>query len=376
MIFYIKNGQTTMEKRKLPIWKRITFSTIITLFLLLFIVLIGEGLMRGVVYMKSKKYPTRTTVADKDWGHRSLENFDWNGIVTDASGKVYNLKYSTDDRGFRAFGDVNSNKKKVFFIGDSFTQAIEASDGRTYFDHLGDSLNLEIFAYGCRGFSTLQELMVLEKYLPEIQPDAVVVQFCSNDFINNHHGLEQNSLYNNNRRRRPYLLENDSIAFNVPAKIGWDWLNERSLFFQFLFTRLERFINSQAPEDAHSEYNLKEKGIAFEPFSESVKRTEKLLKSFQEKLSPKIKFLIFPTHDDYPYFDAIGDLCHELEIPFVGHLPQEITISDEKGMNTRALDGAHWNELGHKIAAQHLACDVMEILEISDSKTTVLSLNE
>lgn len=365
-----------MEQMKLPIWKQITFSTIIILFLLLFIILIGEGLMRGVVYIKSQKYPTRTTIADKNWGHRSLENFDWEGTVTDAIGVTYTLKYSTDDRGFRAFGNINSGKKKVFFIGDSFTQAIEASDGKTYFDHLRDSLDIEVFAYGCRGFSTLQELMVLEKYLPEIQPDAVVLQFCSNDFINNHHNLEQNSLYNNNRRRRPYYLDNDSITFRVPAKVGWDWLNERSLFFQFLFTRLERLINNQAPEELHSEYNITNEGMAFEPFKESIQRTEKLLKNIQEALPTSTALLLFPTHGDYPYFDAIDDLCQKLEIPFAGHIPQEIMHSDENGNNTRALDGAHWNELGHKIAAQHLACDVMCILENVAVDSEILSMNE
>lgn len=365
-----------MEKRKLPKWKQLTFSLILTLFIVGLIILLGEGLMRAVVYVKSQNYPTRTTVADKDWGHRSLENFDWKGSVTDAAGQTYNLKYSTDDRGFRTFGDINSEKKKVFFIGDSFTQAIEASDGKTYFDLLGDSLNLEVFAYGCRGFSTLQELMVLEKYLPEIQPDAVVLQFCSNDFINNHHYLEQNSLYNNNRRRRPYLQENGSVVFAVPAKVGWDWLNERSLFFQFIFTRLERLIDGQKPENAFTENNLVAEGRVFEPFTESEKRTESILKSFKEKLPYGVNFLVFPTHDDAPYYDAVGDICQKLEIPFVGHIPAEITESDNQGYNTRALDGAHWNELGHKIAARHLACDVLEILENSGSENGALSLNE
>lgn len=342
-----------------------------------FVALLGEGLMRGVIFMKSKKYPTRTTVADKILGHRSLENFDWEGTVKDASGHSYNLNYSTDDRGFRAFGDVNTDKQKVFFIGDSFTQAIEVSDDKTYFSVLGDSLDLEVFAYGARGFSTLQELMILEKYLPEIKPDAVVLQFCSNDFINNHHFLEQNSLWNNNRRRRPYLQEDGKVVFDVPAKVGWDWLNERSLFFQFLFTRLERIINKGSNENAYSEYHLEQKGSAYEPFAESIERTEHILKRFQELLPEQTPLLIFPTHDDYPYWKAIEDLCEKLDIPFVRYLPQEIIASDEQGLNTRALDGAHWNELGHQITANILACEIVDILEAETGfSNVVLSLNE
>lgn len=365
-----------MEKSKLPIWKKLTFYSILTFFLMLFILLIGEGLMRGIVFMKNKKYPTRTTVADKDWGHRSLENYTWKGSVPDHLGEPYSLNYSTDDRGFRTFGDVKSEKKKVFFLGDSFTQAIEVSDGKTYYDLLGDSLDLEVFAYGARGFSTLQELMVLERYLPEIQPDAVVLQFCSNDFINNYHELEANSLYNNNRRRRPYLIDDDSVAFKVPAKVGWDWLNERSLFFQFLFTRLERLINEKAPEESYSEYHLKAQGTAYEPFLNSISQTGKILNSFKKRLEPNTPFLVFTTHDDYPYFDAIANLCQKLEIPFVGHIPQEVAELDAKGMNTRSLDGAHWNELGHKVAAEHLACDLLEVLEDGKLEEGVLSFND
>ncbi len=348
-----------------PKWKRLSFSIITFLILGLFLVILGELAMRIALFAKSKNYPTRTTIADEDWGHRSLENFNWEGTVQDASGKSYSLKYTTDERGFRAFGDLNTTKKKAFFIGDSFTQAIEASDDKVYFSRLGDSLNLEVFAYGARGFSTLQELMVLKQYLPEIQPDAVVLQFCSNDFVNNHHFLEQNSLWNNNRRRRPYLDEHEAITFEVPAKVGWDWLNERSLFFQFLFTKIERVLNNGEAADAFSEYHLEHKGMAYAPFAESVKRTKTILTQMKEALPTSTSLLVFITHDDAPYFDALGDLCQELEIPFVGYIPEAIKDSDERGENTRALDGAHWNELGHQIAADILACEMADILEIN-----------
>lgn len=162
----------------------------------------------------------------------------------------------------------------------------------------------------------------------------------------------------------------------MPAKVGWDWLNERSLFFQFLFTRLERLINEKAPEESYSEYHLKAQGTAYEPFLNSISQTEKILSSFKKRLEPNTPFLVFTTHDDYPYFDAIANLCQKLEIPFVGHIPQEVAELDAKGMNTRSLDGAHWNELGHKVAAEHLACDLLEVLEDGKLEEGVLSFND
>ena len=303
-----------------------------------------------------------------------MENYHFEGIVKDADGNEYDLKYTTDERGFRAFGKLDSEKKKVFFIGDSFTQAIEVSDDKTYFSLIGDSLDLEVFAYGCRGFSTLQEIMAFEKHAPEIQPDLVVLQFCSNDFLNNFHELEQNSLYNNNRRRRPYLTDENEIEFKVPAKIGWDWLNERSLFFQFVFTRIERFLNSRAPEEENSEYHILGKGMAYPPYAEAAERTGRLLKLFSEKIPPGIPLLLFTTHQDHPHYHAISDLCQKLDIPFVGYIPAVIEESKEC---TLSRDGAHWNNLGHQIVADLLACEVAELLNMeTEDAHKVLSLQD
>lgn len=360
----------TMEKRKRPFWKSLLFSSITFLLLLLFIFFLGEVAVRAMVYLKSRHYPVRTTTADPLLGHRTVENFKWNGIVTDASGDTSHLHYSTDERGFRAFGDLNAMRKKVFFIGDSFTQAIEVSDDQTYFRRLGDSLNLEVFAYGARGYGTLQEWMILKRYLPEINPDIVVLQFCSNDFINNHFELEHNSLYNNNRRRRPYFNAGGKIEYAVPAKIGWDKLNECSLFFQFIFTRLERFLNQKAPETAFTEYHLEHEGAQYPPFVASVARTKEVLRRFRETLPPGTPLLVFTTHDDAPYFEAIGDICTQLDIPFVGYIPEAIR---ENGHNTLALDGAHWNKFGHRIAADILACELADLLESLPDQRAVLS---
>src|SRR5437867_3136868 len=104
--------------------------------------------------------------------------------------------------GFRRFGDPSSSRPKLLVVGDSFTHALEVSDDKTYYALLGDRLGAEVFAYGAGGYGTLQESLVLDEYVDIIKPDAILWQFCSNDFVNNDLELESMSYYNSTKRPR------------------------------------------------------------------------------------------------------------------------------------------------------------------------------
>jgi hypothetical protein len=133
----------------------------------------------------------------------------------DASGKEYDINYRTNKYGSRIFGDPKSNKTKVFFIGDSFTQAGQVSNQKTYYAIIGSKLNnIEIFSYGVGGYGNLQEFIILDKFIDVIKPDIIVLQLCYNDFINNDYELEYRSYMNNNGKTKPYLtLENEIIRY-------------------------------------------------------------------------------------------------------------------------------------------------------------------
>jgi hypothetical protein len=55
---------------------------------------------------------------------------------------------------------------------------------------LGRALGAESFAYGVMGYGTLQQYMILDRYLDEIQPGLIILQMCSNDLINNSLSVE------------------------------------------------------------------------------------------------------------------------------------------------------------------------------------------
>ena len=82
-----------------------------------------------------------------------------------SDGTTYYAKISQDGHGFRMFGNVSSGKPRVFVIGDSFTQATDVSDDKTYYAIVKRLLNVEVFAYGGGGYGSLQECMILDKYI-------------------------------------------------------------------------------------------------------------------------------------------------------------------------------------------------------------------
>ena len=194
-------------------------------------------------------------VLDKELGWLPGANYVFNGEKVDASGQTYSVTFQTDNRGFRLFGNHReANKKKVLFIGDSFTHAVEVSNDKTYYGILKDTLPIEVFAFGGGGYGTLQEYMILEKYLDDVKPDAIVLQLSSNDFINNHYELEARSARNNNGMRRPYLTKNGEIIYKLPKSFSIirDIAYNHLRFFNFIFSRIDRLnfvLSANSVED-------------------------------------------------------------------------------------------------------------------------------
>ncbi|MCW5199822.1 hypothetical protein VU05_03825, partial [Desulfobulbus sp. F1] len=57
-------------------------------------------------------------------------------VRPDAAGVNYKIDVSTDQHGFRSWGNIDTDKKKIFFIGDSFTGDPNMSDEDAYYDQV------------------------------------------------------------------------------------------------------------------------------------------------------------------------------------------------------------------------------------------------
>jgi len=161
-----------------------TAGIIITLASIFFILIVGEASLRAYHWLRfvrgnagniGKRVEYRSLIRlDKKLGWVVPENYSFKGTEKDIWGKTYPVEIKTGRYGFRMFGDVNSGKPKILFIGDSFTNAFTISNDKTYYGIIGEAFPVEIFAYGEGGYGTLQEYMILDEYFDLIKPDIIV----------------------------------------------------------------------------------------------------------------------------------------------------------------------------------------------------------
>jgi hypothetical protein len=250
------------------------------------------------------------------------------------------------------FGNTASSKIKIFFIGDSFTQALHVSDDKTYYAILSQHLPIEVFAYGGGGYGTLQECMILEEFAHLIDPAIIVLQYTSNDFVNNDYDLELKSTINNNRMRRPYLDQYDRVFYALPQR--WAGLrhlvNKHSALMYVLMLRLDGMTRNR---DATVENQIGAEGRHHRGFRRSVKVTERLLSMFQAA-SVNASVFAFGVDDYAPYYEEFKRIAKRNDITFIDGIPQAVRQAERNGVVTRAADGTHWNNFGHRVAAEEL----------------------
>ncbi len=343
-------------KKKNPI-KRLVVNITLAILSIFLAILIGEIAIR--VYHVSKSVlkggsKVRAIRIDKKLGWRTTENYVFKGWRKDASGKDYFVEVETNDYGFRIFEDIYSKKKKIMFIGDSFTEALQVSNDKTYYGFIQKTLPVEVFAYGGGGYGTLQEYMILDEYIDIIQPDFIVLQYHSNDFINNSYELELNSYKHNNGLRRPYLMENGKIFYAIPKRFSLirNIANNYSEFLYVVLSRIDKLAAIKRKNMTVERY-IEEQGKHHLGFKYSAQIMNKLIEMFRIR-SSKVRIFAFCVDDVPPYYEEFQNILKKNEIEFIDGIPQAILEAEDKGYITRASDKAHWNELAHKICAENI----------------------
>jgi hypothetical protein len=269
-------------------------------------------------------------------------------------GTVYEAVVNTNSEGFRMFGDLHANpRKKILFIGDSYTHAHQVSNDKTYYGILAHDLPMEVFAYGVDGYGTLQEYLVIDRYLDLIQPDILVLQYCSNDFINNAYELEVKSVANNNGMRRPYLTSDNEIVYALPKQYPRirHFANASSRFMYSLFQRIDALKVSKGES---VEARISKQGTAYPAFKQSVRITNQVLKLLRQRVPATTAIYAFGADDSQPYSQEFKHLALSNGIQFIEGVPQAVRKADKSRFAARAPDHFHWNELGHKIVAETL----------------------
>jgi lysophospholipase L1-like esterase len=281
------------------------------------------------------------------WVTRS--DYVFSGHMKSLDGSSYPAEVTFDKYGFRVFGDPGSSRPKMLVIGDSFTEALHVSNDKIYYAILGDMLDREIFAYGGSGYATLQEYMVLDRYLDEIEPDVILWQFCNNDIKNNTPELEMASLENNGLLR-PYWV-NGQIKYVLPKKNAAlrKFAIDHSRLLYYIFSRLDRLMPVSNPVDDE----IKTQGFRHEGFIESVRVTEELM-GMVKKRARDIPIFAFTVNPEEPYSEAFKSVSLRNGIPFFDDVGVELAMAKQRGEVINHEDGGHFNETGNRLLAEAL----------------------
>jgi len=295
---------------------------------------------------------------DEELGWLPTPNYSYRGELVDADGKSYAVNMQTDSAGYRTFGNPHTDsRKKVLFLGDSFTHAMHVSNDKTYHGLIAKDFDIEVFAFGVEGYGTLQEYMILEKIIDDIKPDVIVLQFCPNDFINNHYALELGAIQNNNRMRRPYFEDNE-ITYKNPTNFA-SIRNFAASYSRFLYFILSRVDMLKAhPGDTSSETSSEKliikEGMAHPFFQEAVQVTEQLFKKIRKRVPASTPVYLFSTHHGNPSYEQIKRISKSSGIIFIDGTAQAVSAAELEGITTAAADNAHWNNAGHQVVADVL----------------------
>ena len=286
-------------------------------------------------------------------GWRPTGDFKRTYTARDASGRSYSVDIRSYANGSRLWG-THPGAPKVLFIGDSFTQAEEVSNDKTYYYHFSRMTGFDTYAIGCVGYGTLQEMLLLKEVTRRdgLVPDMVVLQFCNNDFINNTLKIEKDFIVFQ-QRTRPYLV-NDAVVYDLKKDRLFMFLLNNSYLFRFLLAKIELILlkilkgYSFRTMDAEAEASS---------LAEAVSITGNILDRMRG-LSPGTKYYAFNC-DEETGRKYLGNCFNEV-MTKSGFIPLSGAVDYVKGGPTgergiMAADGGHFNEEGHLRLAKFLA---------------------
>lgn len=322
---------------------------------LLIFLIFGEILARLLDGIVVHPPPYNTSQIDERLGWKAKPNYLFEGTMKDFAGTEYPVHFSTASNGFRIYdGPAPDSAASLLIIGDSYTQAVEVSDDKTYFSYLKQTLGMSVNAYGMAGYGTLQEYLMIDQYLDSLQPDILLLQLCTNDFINNSYELERNS-FANIGLRRPYLtgVAHPEIVYQTPVA-GWRRALQYLKFFAFIDEKLRRIAMQRGNPEEQPESKIAAEGLAYAPFQHSVDHTEAMLEMIRTRVPDRVRLMAFCSDGYQPQFEQFQEMCERLQITWIDRPYRQLEQAEAAGRVIYSQDGYHWNETGHRIVGEAL----------------------
>jgi len=318
---------------------------------ILIFIIIGELAMRIYSPIPNLNLTYGTAEVDSEIGWISKENYKANRQAKDMLGNTYPVQYHTEKDGFKAYGNPNSEKPKLLFLGDSFVQSVEVSNDKCFYNLIKDSLDVEVFAYGVAGYSQYQQYLILDRYFDEIRPDIIIWQSCTNDFTDNHFDLMVQCEYQM-KKIRPYLSHEGKVIYKSPTGNNFSYKMRRMSALYYNLELLANFGAEEANLKRDGEHRMRHEGLDYPLFKESVDITNMILKKAFEKVNGRSKMVGFFTVDYDPLKSMMRKSMMDNGFIFIDEVHEYTNKAQFEKENINTSDGYHWNEKGHGIVAK------------------------
>jgi len=264
-----------MKKRKINL-KRISK---IILFNLFFIFLLLEITLRI--------FNIAPYVRIIDLGHHDLFN------LSDNKDLIYVPSLKDPRHAFRngngtlINSSFNKTKKRIFFIGDSVTEAIRIDDYKERFVEILDRKydEYEIINAGVGGYNILQEKEYLKEKILKYNPDLVVFQITNNDLELTYGEMSNLNRFIKQDNKGEFYKEYYEVKYGI-KKILYDLHTYRVYKYSF--------INKEAEEDIYYKIN---RNLLNKILDELIELSEK--NNFD------LVFIIFPVNIEHIYAQQI-----------------------------------------------------------------------
>ena len=291
------------------------------------------------------------------YGWTTPANSTYTVEFDDAPNVTRNITVTYFDFGFKRWGNLSTNKTKVFIVGDSITAMHFVSNEEEWYTYLEKEFpNVEFFVYGSSGYGSLQEYMVLDDFIDVIKPDIILWQFSANDIMNNLYSYEKKNFIYANRAFRPYL-EGERIVYKIPLRFGI--VRKYSYFLNFLLEKYDAFIFDL--EMAKIEHNYESTRRYPEEQQEAVSMTIKIMQMaakrtgdipiyfFSSSPLTQNEAFLFPNLDEQEML-----LCQAANITCIPGVAEWVNEKEKQGIIVKVADG-HWNLAGNKFAGEFLS---------------------
>ncbi len=262
--------------------------------------------------------------------------------------------YFTDHRGFRGFPKEHKpDKQTLLVIGDSYTQGLDVNQEEVYYESFTHQYN--VYAFGAAGYGTYQQYLSLKLFLNEIKPDLVILQFCSNDIINNSFELTKLDSQNAVNFDRRFLLngqeyKHSDLSFKFKLYQGLKFLRMAD-FFVSNFYKIKARLQPKTLEVKITEGSIDLQYVK----KEAVHTTEILRKIIGLVGLEKIR--IFNVSGASPLRDIYDEITADLGLK---KLDEPIIEELYKTPDIFAKDGSHFNKKGHKMLGSGLISKLLE----------------